>query len=185
MDCQKKPEQKEIKYASCHSDKKLMGRGLCKNCYDKWLKSNNPEYKERQNENAKKWREKNKERVKLVDRERHKKNNQDPEYRKKRRNAALKRNYDIDLDKYAEMLKSQNGRCVICSREPYQNKNLHVDHCHKTGRVRGLLCARCNWYLATIEKDDNVIMKIIGYLYFRNSKNFLNMESIFKEILMD
>lgn len=49
--------------------------------------------------------------------------------------------YGLTDDQYKEMLISQRGKCAICGDEP---QKLHVDHCHNTGAIRGLLCHRCN-----------------------------------------
>ena len=49
----------------------------------------------------------------------------------------------VDDDRYAEMLRAQNGGCAICGNPP-KTRRLDVDHDHRTGRVRGLLCHRCN-----------------------------------------
>lgn len=61
----------------------------------------------------------------------------------KKRDAYLRRTYGITSRQYAQMLKVQRGRCAICSAKPKQRR-LHVDHDHKTGVVRGLLCYYCN-----------------------------------------
>jgi hypothetical protein len=49
----------------------------------------------------------------------------------------------LTLEGYADLLQAQDGRCAIC-REPSRGRRLAVDHDHITGRVRGLLCTRCN-----------------------------------------
>jgi Recombination endonuclease VII len=51
-------------------------------------------------------------------------------------------------DEYARLLKAQGGGCAICGAKP-KTRRLHVDHDHKTGKVRGLLCHRCNRALPT------------------------------------
>ena len=67
-----------------------------------------------------------------------------------RRSAKLKHNYGITLDDYNIMLEDQNGVCAICGKPPHEanpdhwKERLAVDHCHETGRVRGLLCNNCN-----------------------------------------
>lgn len=61
-------------------------------------------------------------------------------YDKNKRLLAL---YGITLEDYEKMLESQNGGCAICGRVP-TGRALHVDHDHKTGLVRGLLCHSCN-----------------------------------------
>lgn len=63
----------------------------------------------------------------------------------------LKRSYGITLDEYNKMLKDQGGVCKICKLPCKSGKNLAVDHCHDTGTVRGLLCAKCNTNLGRIE----------------------------------
>ena len=59
---------------------------------------------------------------------------------------SLKRLYGIDANGYAALLKSQDGKCAICktARVGKGRKRFDVDHDHRTGRVRGLLCNRCN-----------------------------------------
>lgn len=60
--------------------------------------------------------------------------------------SYYKTNYGITKDQFDEMLASQNGACAICgTKEPQgSSRTFHVDHCHKTQRVRGLLCHHCN-----------------------------------------
>lgn len=62
------------------------------------------------------------------------------------KNAYLKRTYNITLDEYDVLLDAQGGVCAICKRPP-RTRSLHVDHDHKTGLIRGLLCMPCNTQL--------------------------------------
>jgi hypothetical protein len=62
------------------------------------------------------------------------------------RNRQLQKAYGITSRDYAEMAQKQNYLCAICD----ENEKLVVDHDHKTGRVRGLLCIRCNGGLGLI-----------------------------------
>lgn len=73
-----------------------------------------------------------------------------------KRNHALKKLYGIDEEEYLSMLKKQNGRCAICeTQHPGADKtNFSVDHCHKTGKIRGLLCGSCNSRLGTLEDKE-------------------------------
>jgi len=78
------------------------------------------------------------------------------------RNNKLKKNYGITLDDYDEMLFEQGGKCVICGiSENYLKRNLDVDHDHKTGKVRGLLCIKCNttlgWYESFKDQIDRYL----------------------------
>lgn len=60
------------------------------------------------------------------------------------------RRYDMTLEQYDLILETQGGVCFLCLRPP-TDKRLAVDHDHKTGRVRGLLCSACNLALGLIE----------------------------------
>lgn len=60
---------------------------------------------------------------------------------KKERN--LQREHSLSLDEYDKIFDKQNGVCAICGNPP-EKKRLAVDHCHRTGKIRGLLCTRCN-----------------------------------------
>ena len=82
-------------------------------------------------------------------------NNQD-----KRRNRRLISRYGIDLMQYENMLTNQQNRCKICER----NTKLFVDHCHKTGKVRGLLCSKCNQGIGLFNEDLEIINKEINYI---------------------
>lgn len=65
------------------------------------------------------------------------------------RNTYLKREYGISLEEYMILLKSQNNSCAICGNsdsgtQTSDYNTFHVDHNHKTGKTRGLLCSTCN-----------------------------------------
>lgn len=62
-----------------------------------------------------------------------------------RRRDQLKHHYGITIEQYDAMCAKQNGVCAICKHPPRgKMQRLSVDHCHKTGTVRGLLCITCN-----------------------------------------
>src|SRR3990167_5597356 len=56
----------------------------------------------------------------------------------------LRVNFNISMEFYESMFRGQNGGCAICKKQNTDGRRLHVDHDHKTGRIRGLLCYRCN-----------------------------------------
>lgn len=67
--------------------------------------------------------------------------------------------------RYAELLDLQDGACAICRGRPGPNQpGLNADHCHSTGRVRGLLCARCNLALGRFEDNPTLTMIAAAYL---------------------
>jgi Autographiviridae endonuclease VII len=78
------------------------------------------------------------------------------------REDNLFRKYGMSLRDYEEKFKRQDGRCAICSKEEI-GRMLSVDHDHATGRVRGLLCTRCNLALGLIE-DKGFIENAQRYL---------------------
>jgi hypothetical protein len=85
------------------------------------------------------------------------------------RKYKLRFKYGITIDEYNKMLKKQNNVCLICKRpETEHNKNLAVDHNHNTGKVRGLLCCKCNKGLGHFE--DNALWLRIAADYLDNSK---------------
>ena len=86
-----------------------------------------------------------------------------------RRKLALKK-YDMSLEDYDKLFAFQGGVCAICGKpEPIQRSvseqaRLCVDHCHKTGMVRGLLCRRCNTAIGMMGDDIAALAKAISYL---------------------
>jgi Recombination endonuclease VII len=82
------------------------------------------------------------------------------------RSYARKRAYGLTVDDVAGMLAAQRGRCAIC-RVQIALENLDIDHDHATGKVRGLLCGRCNPAIGMLKDDPKVIRSAIRYLTHR------------------
>lgn len=80
------------------------------------------------------------------------------------RERHLKRKYGITLADYAELLKRQGGCCAICRRSEPASKTLDVDHCHATGRVRGLLCTSCNRMIGHSFDNPETLARAATYL---------------------
>lgn len=146
--------------ATCHKDRPASYLGLCRPCYERRLRATNPAYAERQRANQRAWAARNPERIRANTERRKAKLRQDPMLR---RNVYLWKQYGIAHDVYLEMLEKQGGGCAICGRAPGKFRH-HVDHCHKTGRVRGILCHQCNWYIGKVERGDGLLEKIAAYL---------------------
>ncbi len=84
------------------------------------------------------------------------------EYKKpRRRSDELKYTYGITLDDYDAMYQQQDGACKICSKK---FSRLHVDHDHKNGNVRGLLCHHCNVGLGHFFDDISTLTNAIQYI---------------------
>jgi hypothetical protein len=77
--------------------------------------------------------------------------------------ARVEKVYGIDAAEYARLLKLQDGKCAICRARP-RSKRLSVDHSHKTGEVRGLLCSACN-HDALGALHDDVELAWNAYVY--------------------
>lgn len=92
-----------------------------------------------------------------------------PGAKKVKRNSHLKRNYGITLEQYNDILKDQDYVCAICgTNKPGDWGVFHVDHCHKTDKVRGLLCGVCNRRLGWYEKNKLNIFQYLNRPDFRN-----------------
>lgn len=83
---------------------------------------------------------------------------------RKIRNAALKRIYGITIDDYDAMFRSQNGVCFICKTVETNGRMLCVDHCHKTKKVRSLLCSPCNSLIGFAQEDISILHRASDYL---------------------
>lgn len=83
------------------------------------------------------------------------------------RRAWMKYRYGIVPEEYDAILQSQGGVCAICKRVNSLGR-LHIDHCHTTGRVRGLLCHNCNKAIGHLKESIDNALSLIAYL--RQSK---------------
>ena len=87
------------------------------------------------------------------------------QYEAETRSIRYQRRYGITLADYDEMLEEQGGGCAICGKTPEDNgKRLGVDHDHNTGRVRGLLCDKCNSGLGMLRDDSTLLLRAVEYL---------------------
>lgn len=83
----------------------------------------------------------------------------------------LKYNFGISLVQYKDMLEKQNYSCAICGKRngldlhrPGAAKELSVDHCHRTGQVRGLLCSDCNRGIGQLQDSPEIVRRAAEYL---------------------
>ena len=133
----------------------------CKECRSKMRKTQS--YREKSNQQSKRWRakpENNEKQKKWAKKFRTSETGK--EYIK---NDMLKRTYGISLKEYNLMFEKQKGNCAICNK--HQTKfirNFSVDHDHKTGIIRGLLCHHCNTSLGSFNDDINILKNAIKYL---------------------
>lgn len=77
----------------------------------------------------------------------------------------LQKLYNLTVDEYEQLYAEANGCCQVCGiSEEDNNKRLAVDHCHSTGKVRGLLCGKCNTALGQLDDDLDKISALYSYL---------------------
>jgi hypothetical protein len=135
--------------------------GLCRNCYERQLRKRNPAFVERQLKNCRQWCKRNPD----------KKRNGNKCYRTTNAQQIKRKNflrgfkkYNITEQEYLCLLKQQNGKCIICGRKPSKKKRLHIDHCHKSNWIRGLLCFRCNFGIGWFLDNAKIFEKVFHYL---------------------
>lgn len=131
------------------NDKHKKGDGkypICKECKTsstyKWRSENREHY----NQKAREWGKKN------------------PE---KRYKHEIKRLYGCTSEKYDSLLSEQNNKCWICEKQHNPNAQkgrLYLDHCHDTGKIRGLLCGGCNLLLGYACDKPELLTRAIAYL---------------------
>jgi len=91
----------------------------------------------------------------------------DPEKKRlNNRRSMLYRRWKLTLDEYDQILKLQNGVCAICHHPSttHNNRALSVDHDHKTGKVRGLLCHGCNTGIGNLKDNPDFCRRAVHYL---------------------
>ncbi len=160
----------------------------CRECGNKKVsqwKENNPEKFKLGN---KKWAENNKEKIQIYENSPERRYNSkeyskqwrlnNPEYSKeyynkpenKEKNWASQtlQKYGISADQYYELERKQNFVCAICKNDEKAPNNSKqkwaIDHCHKTGVVRGLLCYHCNTGLGKFKDDEQLLIEAANYL---------------------
>jgi len=132
---------------------------ICKNCSN--IRSSN-------------WRKQNVEKWKIYNKT----------IKEQKREQNYRSKYGISIDVYESMLKSQNGACMICLKPEPKEKKLDVDHCHKTGKIRALLCSRCNKAIGLLEDNRYMALNVVYYLDKFNEEQLVSSSNTtFVEIL--
>jgi len=133
-----------------------------------------PEFRARKAENQRRYVASNRDRINATLRDRYA---TDPAYRakviaariKKGRRVQLRYNYGMSLEEFDQLLAEQHNACAICGLT--SSETLCVDHCHDTGKVRGLLCRRCNSGLGFYDDDPAFMSKAVAYLGYWKRKH--------------
>jgi hypothetical protein len=118
-------------------------RSYCRECSNRKCAEYAVNNREKRNERLKKWRANNKEAASALDKRR-----------------MFRRNYGLTVQQVEAMKNAQDSKCAICGVVT----KLFVDHCHRTGIVRQMLCCSCNTYLGRIESNPDILSAIHQYL---------------------
>lgn len=78
--------------------------------------------------------------------------------------ASRAATYGITPMQFLELYDKQEGKCAICKEVPTSGRGLHIDHCHTTKRVRGLLCHGCNTGIGAMKESTETLRSAIKYL---------------------
>lgn len=99
--------------------------------------------------------------------ERQRRRGKDPEYRAQRNRRRALARYGLTEVDYERLLEEQGGKCAICLTRPEDftwGSILHIDHCHDTGKVRGLLCPPCNTGMGKLKDNPDMLRRAADYL---------------------
>lgn len=138
--CHKCLTIKEFDQFRVRKNMKSGRRNVCKQCEIKFTRENEKANPERVKKTRAKWYRTN------------------PE---KHKNWAIKYKYGITLEVLNSLIENQGGKCKICIRPLVKGKLTHIDHCHNTGKVRGILCNTCNGKLGWLENNFDRISKYL------------------------
>lgn len=102
-------------------------------------------------------------------------------YRKMRpdleKNRQLKHRFGITLEDYHGLKNQQDNKCAIC-KTSFDNVTANVDHCHTTGKVRGLLCSKCNHGLGLFKDSVDNLNEAINFLLTARKKYDISTDNV-------
>lgn len=144
--CNQCGEEKKISEFYKHKNKANGHQSYCKKCTyenaEQWVKNN----LERNRKTKKDWYKINSKRLLL---------------------KRIKQEYGLSEQEYNGLIEKQKNKCAVCGTSDVKMnhcKRLVIDHCHKTGKVRGLLCNHCNTALAAVNDNVDTLKKLIKYV---------------------
>ena len=146
-------------------NKKKTGRGgltaRCKDCLHKAARKFYENNAEKVKKNSLDYYNKN---IDVITRKNQAYRNQNPEKVKEANHKKhLWTNFRLTSEQYSSLLVKQNNSCVTCNVS-FEDKTPHVDHNHKTGKVRGILCQNCNLVIGHAYENIDILRQIIAYL---------------------
>jgi hypothetical protein len=156
--CNKCPTPKDLKEFSKLKKSKDGHHATCKECLNSSRRAkylSNPEIRNKAIKHQHEWRKNNPDKVKKWEKE-------NPE---KYLDGQLRRKFGIGFDQYLSMKESQDSRCAICKKHQNEfNEMFCVDHDHLTGKIRGLLCRKCNSGIGLLQDSLDIVKSAAEYL---------------------
>lgn len=140
--------------ATCHPERPILAKNLCGTCYNKRKREESSTVMDKYRAAYKKYALINREHRRAKAKERY---HSQTEHVK---SINLKSKYGLTSYDLKVILEKQSNLCKLCNLK----KTLVIDHCHKTGVVRGLLCTSCNTALGKFKDDPDLLEKAIRYL---------------------
>jgi len=119
-------------------------------------------HRDRENTRIQTWRHKNADRLRKKSREYYQANRD--RIREYQRWYDKRRQYNLTQEQFESKLALQDGKCFLCGEPPKPGKVLAVDHDHKTGQIRALLCNKCNLTLGYVQDNTELLSKMVQYL---------------------
>ena len=140
-------------------------QAICRQCYRTYRN----EIREQQRQYDQAYRDRHKAQRKRARLLQYREQSASVEIRNQRQDKELRKKYGISLATYRKMLKAQGGVCAICHqpetlRQYGKVRSLVVDHCHRTEKIRLLLCNRCNSVLGLVMESRKLLREMIVYL---------------------
>jgi hypothetical protein len=152
------------KYYSSHKkDRKIKRQKYYLKHKDEEFKSHTKYYIKHKKKLLKKWKEYYLNNKIKIDKYRKKYNN---EHTNDRINYKLIHNYGITLNEKQNILKQQNYKCLVCNKnlKNINTRYIHIDHNHKTKKIRGILCQTCNLALGLLKENPAIIYRLFQYV---------------------
>jgi len=136
-----------------------VNQSQCKSCRSATQRAWRERNPGREDESNRKWREKNSDRLK----------SKATKWQKENPTKVIETSWrsggiDLSWEGYLMLLEQQEFSCAICGEKHTEGKKLQVDHCHSTGKIRGLLCHRCNKGLGFFRDSADSLNRAIDYL---------------------
>ncbi len=150
-----------------HPERPARARGLCGACYEAALKQEKPDYKARAAARNRMYY--HRDRDLYLERERLRYQDQEG---KRHWERAIARKYGVTPDWVQKQSEKQAGACAICLKPfSHETKRPAIDHCHETGKVRGLLCQMCNTALGCAEDRAELLREMAKYVEYHRGES--------------